>query len=92
MKVVCLIEDTRVSFFENLTSKNENEESFPNTHRPSTGTDIHLQLEGEKEEIVDPQELEFRSWINKNHQFFTTKFFPAAENYEQITQLVNKSL
>jgi hypothetical protein len=76
-----------------LTIKNENDDSYPNTHRPSTGTDVNLIVDEDKEDLLDDaQEQEFRGWIDKNEVFFMTRFFPAAEKYLKITELVNKSL
>jgi len=54
---------------------------------------VNLIVDEDKEDLLDDaQEQEFRSWIDKNEVFFMTKFFPAAEKYLKITELVNKSL
>lgn len=40
----------------------------------------------------DRMENEFKNWIERNNLFFNGKFFPAAEKFLAITQLVNRGL
>ena len=47
-----------------------------------------LSLNNEDRESND----EFYDWIQKNHWFFTSKFFPAAQKHETLTQLINRSI
>jgi hypothetical protein len=47
-----------------------------------------------EEDKNDPDRLEneFKNWIERNSLFFNGKFFPAAEKFLVITQLVNRNL
>ena len=54
-------------------------------------TVIHFNLEENKIE-QDLVENDFKNWIERNNMFFNGKFFPAADKFLVITQLVNRSL
>ena len=64
-----------------------------NTKRPTS--DLSLNLLNNEDRLYEDLEYndkELSEWIHKNHWFFSKKFFPAAQHYETVTQLINRSL
>lgn len=61
----------------------------PATNRPGTATDINLNIIDDKENTADK---DLKNWIERNNFFFNTKFFPAAEKYLLMTQMMNRSI
>lgn len=47
-----------------------------------------------EEDKNDPERMEneFKNWVERNNLFFNGKFFPAADKFLVITQLVNRGL
>lgn len=70
------------------TNLNENSELIA-AIRPLSATEVNVINE---EEELKKREEEFNEWVEKNNFFFEKKFFPAADNYEMLTRLVNSSL
>ena len=46
----------------------------------------NLETSGSEQQANTKTELELQEWVEKNHDFFINKLFPAAQHYEEINQ------